>query len=149
MINQLTRLKWLLIQEPFFIVMSKFIIQVNGTVYGSTASFRALRFTESVLSLGHQVRHIFFYQQGVFNSNSLVCPASDEHDLHRAWTKLASEHNVKLVNCVSAALRRGVLSAQDALENDKQQYNASEQFTMGGLGELVTGIEQSDRLVCF
>ncbi len=137
------------LQEPFFIVMNKFIIQVNGTVYGSTASFRALRFTESVLSLGHQVSHVFFYQDGVMNSSALICPASDEHDLHRAWTKLATEHNLHLVNCVSAALRRGVLSAQDANENRKGAFNASDKFTMGGLGELVTGIEQSDRLICF
>ena len=137
------------LQEPFFIVMNKFIIQVNGTVYGSTASFRALRFTESVLSLGHQVSSIFFYQDGVTNSSALICPASDEHDLHRAWEKLAKEHNLKLVNCVSAALRRGVLSEQDAQENNKTSANASTHFVMGGLGELVTGIEESDRLICF
>lgn len=129
--------------------MNRFIIQVNGTVYGSTASFRALRFTQSVLSLGHQVTHIFFYQEGVMNSSLLISPASDEHDLHKAWTQLASEHNLNLVNCVSAALRRGVLSAQDAIENGKDTSNASDQFIMGGLGELVIGIEQSDRLVCF
>ncbi|GIU52814.1 MULTISPECIES: sulfurtransferase complex subunit TusD [Shewanella] len=129
--------------------MNKFIIQVNGTVYGSTASFRALRFTESVLSLGHQVTSVFFYQDGVTNSSKLISPASDEHDLHLAWSRLATEHNLNLVNCVSAALRRGVLSDQDAKENRKETSNASKQFVMGGLGELVTNIEQSDRLICF
>ncbi|MDO6640845.1 MULTISPECIES: sulfurtransferase complex subunit TusD [unclassified Shewanella] len=129
--------------------MNKFIIQVNGTVYGSTASFRALRFTTSVLSLGHQVTRIFFYQDGVTNSSQLICPASDEYDLHQAWKNLATEHNIQLINCVSAALRRGVLSQQDAIENTKSQFNSSAPFEMGGLGELVTGIETSDRLVCF
>ncbi len=137
------------LQEPFFIVMNKFIIQVNGTVYGSTASFRALRFTESVLSLGHEVTRIFFYQDGVSNSSHLICPASDEHDLHQAWKNLASEFDIQLINCVSAALRRGVISEQEATENAKSQFNSSDPFEMGGLGELVTGIETSDRLVCF
>ncbi|MBB1382404.1 sulfurtransferase TusD, partial [Shewanella sp. SR41-2] len=29
------------------------------------------------------------------------------------------------------------------------QWNSSDAFTMGGLGELVVGIEQADRLISF
>jgi tRNA 2-thiouridine synthesizing protein D len=129
--------------------MSKFIIQVNGSVYGSTASFRALSFCQSALANGHQVINVFFYQDGVTNSNALTCPASDEIDMHSKWQTWSLQHAIPLTNCVSAALRRGVLSAQDAIENGKPQWNSSETFTMGGLGELVVGIEQADRLICF
>jgi tRNA 2-thiouridine synthesizing protein D len=129
--------------------MSKFIIQVNGSVYGSTASFRALSFCQSALANGHQVINVFFYQDGVTNSNALTCPASDEIDMHSKWQSLSSQHSIPLTNCVSAALRRGVLSAQDATENGKPQWNSSDAFTMGGLGELVVGIEQADRLISF
>ena len=129
--------------------MSKFIIQVNGGAYGSSASFHALKFTQAALNAGHSVVRVFFYQDGVFNTNSLNSPASDEFDLHSAWKALAKTHSIELVNCVSAALRRGVLSQQDARENGKNQWNLDAPFVMGGLGELVTGIEQADRLVSF
>lgn len=129
--------------------MNKFIVQVNGPAYGSTASIRALKFCQAATSAGHQVIKVFFYQDGVQNSNSLHCPASDEINLHQLWVEFSHSQQVPLINCVSAALRRGVLSEQDAEENNKTQWNSDSTFTMGGLGELVSGIEHADRLVCF
>ncbi|WP_394132977.1 sulfurtransferase complex subunit TusD [Shewanella maritima] len=129
--------------------MNKFIIQVNGANYGSNASFHALQFTQAAISQGHSIVNVFFYQDGVSNANALACPASDEVDVQQLWTELAKQHNFPLTNCVSAALRRGVVSTQDAKENGLSQSNCHEQFIQGGLGELVTGIEQADRLVSF
>ena len=129
--------------------MKTFIIQVNGSVYGSTASFRALTFCEHAIASGHQIVSVFFYQDGVTNSNALTSPASDEIDMHSKWLSFASKYKIPLTNCVSAALRRGILSPQDAIENGKPQWSSSDMFTMGGLGELVVGIEQADRLVSF
>ncbi|MGL6124338.1 MAG: sulfurtransferase complex subunit TusD [Shewanella sp.] len=129
--------------------MSKFIIQVNGPAYGSSASINALRFTQAALFTGHQVICVFFYQDGVYNSSDLSLPASDENDVIRDWQQLAQSHQVPLVNCVSAALRRGIVSEQDAKENGLTHWNVSTSFIMGGLGELVTGIESADRLISF
>ncbi|MBB1270548.1 sulfurtransferase complex subunit TusD [Shewanella sp. SR44-3] len=129
--------------------MSQFLIQVNASAYGSTGSFRALKFCQSALDQGHTIVSVFFYQDGVYNSSALLAPASDEFDIHAAWLDLSRKHQIKLTNCVSAALRRGVLSPQEAKDNAKPQWNADAGFTMGGLGELVTGIEQAQRLVCF
>lgn len=129
--------------------MSKFIIQVNGSVYGSGASFRALSFCQNVLANGHSIINVFFYQDGVTNSNALTCPASDEINMHAKWQAFAKQYQVPLINCVSAALRRGVLSEQEANENGKSHWNSDACFTMGGLGELVVGIEKADRLISF
>ncbi|QIR14687.1 sulfurtransferase complex subunit TusD [Shewanella aestuarii] len=129
--------------------MSKFIVQVNGPAYGSTASYRAIQFCHAAIAAGHQIIRVFFYQDGVLNSNTLNCPASDEHDIHKMWQDLSNKHQIQLTNCVSAALRRGVLSPQDATENGKPQWNSSAEFTMGGLGELVIGIEKADRFISF
>ncbi|MBR9727151.1 sulfurtransferase complex subunit TusD [Shewanella intestini] len=129
--------------------MSQFIIQVNGSVYGSFASVSAFHFCQAALAQGHRIHKVFFYQDGVFNANQLTCPASDEPNLHQQWLTLATDHNIALVNCVSAALRRGIVSAQDTTENGLQSVNCAPQFTMGGLGELITGIEKADRLISF
>lgn len=129
--------------------MSKFIIQVNSPAYGSASSYNAYRFAEAAVLNGHLIDKVFFYQDGVLNTNSLNSPASDEFDLQSAWLSLSEQYKFPLVNCVSAALRRGVLSVSEAKENNTEHWNMEPPFIMGGLGELVTGIESADRLVSF
>lgn len=129
--------------------MSKFIIQVNTAAYSACTSYRAYRSTQAVLAAGHHVLRIFFYQEGVLNTNQLNTPANDEFDLHAAWQTLSEQYNIPLVNCASAALRRGVLSETTAKENGYAHWNMQPPFTMAGLGELVTGIEEADRLLSF
>ncbi|GIU26549.1 sulfurtransferase complex subunit TusD [Shewanella schlegeliana] len=129
--------------------MSKFIIQVNSAAYGSASSYSAYRFAKAAIENGHTIEKVFFYQDGVLNTNHLNSPASDEFDLKQAWVELHQLHGVALVNCVSAALRRGVLSESEAKENQYSHWNMQAPFTMGGLGELVIGIETADRLVSF
>ncbi|NRD74140.1 sulfurtransferase complex subunit TusD [Shewanella sp. VB17] len=129
--------------------MSKFIIQVNGSAYTSSASYHAYRFSKAALESGHDIQCVFFYQDGVLNSSSFNSPASDEFDLTSAWISLNQTYQVKLVNCVSAALRRGVLSKTEANELTIDHWNIQDPFEMGGLGELVTGIEKTDKLISF
>lgn len=129
--------------------MSQFTVQVNGPAYGSSASFRALKFCQAAIASGHQIITVFFYQAGVSNSSALLSPASDEINLNALWAEFGNTYQVPLVNCVSAALRRGLLSEQDAQENAKQQWNVAAPFIMGGLGELAIGIEKADRLISF
>lgn len=129
--------------------MGKFIIQVTGNVYGENASYNAYQFCLTALKADHKVDTVFFYQNGVSHSNMLVSPASDEFNLYQAWVDLATTYNVKLVNCVSAALRRGLLSQDESRENGQTQFNVSSPFIMGGLGELIIAIEKSDRLIRF
>ncbi|MCG9736695.1 sulfurtransferase complex subunit TusD [Shewanella insulae] len=129
--------------------MSKLIIQVNQPGYGQGSSYQAIQFTQAAIDAGHEVLKVFFYQDGVLSTNHLQSPASDEFALYQAWRELGQTHQVPLVNCVSAALRRGVLSAAESAENQLQHWNLEPPFQMGGLGELVTGVEQADRVICF
>lgn len=136
------------IQGHFFI-MSTFILQVSGKAYGSAAPLHALRFAKAAIDEGHQILRVFFYQDGVFNASSLGSPASDEFNVYRAWHELAIDHKVELVNCVSAALRRGMVSREEAETQGLSHWNVDDGFHNGGLGELVSGIAKADRLVCF
>jgi tRNA 2-thiouridine synthesizing protein D len=129
--------------------MSNFIIQVNGAAYTSSASYTAYRFTKAALENGHKVSRVFFYQDGVLNTSSFNSPATDEFDLTKAWIELNDQYQVKLINCVSASLRRGVISKVEAYEYQAKHWNMQDPFEMGGLGELVTGIEKADRLISF
>ncbi|MCL1076864.1 sulfurtransferase complex subunit TusD [Parashewanella spongiae] len=129
--------------------MSKFIVQVTSYAYGDTNSFRAYKFTESLIDAGHEVIKIFFYQDGVSHSNALLCPATDEFNINHAWSNLAAKYKIPLICCVSAALRRGFATENEANEEALPQYNVMPPFEMAGLGELVTGIEKADRVITF
>ncbi len=129
--------------------MSQFLIQVTCPAYGSSSAFRAVKFTETVLQAGHQVSKVFFYQDGVSHANQLICPASDEYNIHKSWKELAGKYGIELICCVSAALRRGVVAQAEASEEGLGKYNVSTPFVMAGIGELVTGIETADKVVTF
>ena len=81
---------------------------------------------------------IFFYYDGVNNANKLSEPQSDDRNLVKMWGGLAKEHNLDLVVCVAAALRRGI----------KEEVLA-EGFRISGLGQLIELGMAADRTIVF
>jgi len=81
---------------------------------------------------------VFFYYDGVNNANKLSEPQSDDRNLVKMWGELANEHNVDLVVCVAAALRRGI---KDEILADG--------FRISGLGQLIELGMAADRMVVF
>ncbi len=116
----------------------KFGILVNEGPFTHQASDSAYRFTVAALAKGHEIYRVFFYNDGVNNANRLSEPQSDDRNLVALWSALAKEHDVDLVVCVAAALRRGI--KDEILE---------EGFRISGLGQLVEAGIQADRLVVF
>ena len=116
----------------------KFAIQVNEGPYTHQASDTAYHFAKAVLGKGHEIFRVFFYHDGVNNATRLTTPPQDDRNIVNRWSKLAADHNVDLVVCVAAALRRGI-----------REENLAQGFRISGLGELVeVGIE-ADRVVTF
>ena len=116
----------------------KFGILVNEGPFTHQASDSAYRFVEAALAKGHEVWRVFFYHDGVNNSNKLSEPQSDDRNLVKLWSDLGREHDLDLVVCVAAALRRGI----------KDELLAAG-FRISGLGQLVEAGIQTDRLVVF
>ena len=80
---------------------------------------------------------------------SLTVPANDEFDLVKAWQGLAQKHNIRLETCVAAALRRGVVSQDEANQHNLMQNNLAEGFEQAGLGSLAEAMLTQDRVVQF
>ena len=116
----------------------KFGILVNEGPYTHEASDTAYQFVKAALGKGHEIYRVFFYHDGVNNSNRLTEPPQDDRHIVNRWSKLAAEHGIDLVVCVAAALRRGV--KDEALAPG---------FRISGLGQLVEAGIQGDRLVVF
>lgn len=129
--------------------MLSYTLLVNGPIYGSQSARSAYQFAVALLQQGHKLHSVFFYQDGVSNGSDLTVPANDEFDLAAAWQKLANEHNVSLETCVAAALRRGIISSEEAEQHQLSGSNLASGFTQAGLGSLSEALLTQDRVVQF
>lgn len=116
----------------------RFSVLVNEGPFTHQASDSAYHFVKAALDKGHEVMRVFFYNDGVNNANKLSEPQSDDRNIVKLWSELGREHDLDLVVCVAAALRRGL----------KDEVLA-EGFRISGLGQLIEAGMESDRLVVF
>jgi tRNA 2-thiouridine synthesizing protein D len=126
-----------------------FSLAIYAAPYTSQASDSAYRFALALLENGHTLYRVFFYQDGVHTASSLSTPQQDETHFTQNWQALAKNHNIDLVVCIAAALKRGLLNQQEATRYDKAAYNLAAGFELSGLGQLVDAAVISDRLVTF
>ncbi|MGB0748135.1 MAG: sulfurtransferase complex subunit TusD [Magnetospiraceae bacterium] len=113
-------------------------IMVNEGPFTHQASDSAYLFAKAALEKGHEVPRVFFYYDGVYNANKLSEPQSDDRNLVKLWGAMAVEHNVDLVVCVAAGLRRGI-----------KEENLADGFRISGLGQLTEAGIGCDRMVVF
>ncbi|TBU97607.1 sulfurtransferase complex subunit TusD [Phytopseudomonas dryadis] len=113
------------------------------------SSRRALRFAEAALADGHEIVRLFFYQDGVHSASSSIVSAQDETDVAGQWRALVAEHRLDAVVCIAAALRRGVLDADEARRYERDAANLQAPWVLSGLGQLHEAAQLADRLICF
>jgi len=111
---------------------------INEGPFTHQASDSAYRFAVAALAKGHEIFRVFFYNDGVYNCNKLSAPQSDDRDVVALWSALAKEHEIDLVVCIAAALRRGI-----------KDEVVAEGFRISGLGQLVEAGIQADRMLVF
>ena len=129
--------------------MSTFTLLVTSAPYCSQSAYSAYRFALAAVDTTHQIKGIFFYQNGTLNGSALQLMPSDEFDLHHAWKNLSTQHNIPLLVCVSAATKRGITNLNDAADSDQVHHSLSAEFQSVGLGDLAMLLEVSDRMVQF
>ncbi|CAH0990111.1 Putative sulfurtransferase DsrE [Sinobacterium norvegicum] len=126
-----------------------FSIAIYGAPYSSAASISAIQFAEAATEQGHELYRVFFYHDGVQTASLFTTPPQDEPALYLRWQALARDHNIDLVVCVAAALKRGVLDQDEAERWSKPGNNLAESFTLSGLGQLVDATIKADRHITF
>ena len=127
----------------------KLTIQVNEGPYQHQSADSAYYFAKAALEKGHEIYRIFFYHDGVNNGTRLTTPPQDDRNIVARWSELAQEHDLDMVLCVASAQRRGIVDDGEAERNGKDATNIAPGFRISGLGQLVEGGIQSDRLVVF
>lgn len=126
-----------------------YCLLITGPAYGTQQAASAYQFANALLEEGHSLKALFFYSDGVLNANSLTSPATDEFNLVQGWQALAKRTDCEMHICVSAALRRGVVDAEQAETLSLSVSNLSDGFMMSGLGSLAEAMMTTDRTIQF
>ena len=126
----------------------KFAIALFAPAH-APSSRRALRFAQAALDGGHEIVRLFFYQDGVHSASGNVVSPQDELDLPREWREFVQQHQLDGVVCIAAALRRGVLNAEEAQRYGKPAANLEAPWELSGLGQLHEAAQLADRLISF
>ncbi len=127
----------------------KIALHVLAAPYSDQSNLTAYRFAKAALKQGHCIPRVFFSGDGVLTGNQLSTPPQDEPDLNSLWVELAEQHDIELILCVSAALKRGILDQTEADRYDKPHAITQSPFIISGLGQLVEAAIEYDRLVTF
>lgn len=112
-------------------------------------AWQALQFARAALAAGHQVPRVFFYGDGAAHGNALLLPPQDEANVARDWAVLAEAHDIELVVCIAAALKRGVMDADTAAREEREVANLADGYVISGLGQLAEAMIEAERLVSF
>lgn len=126
-----------------------YALVVNAAPYGNLQAMHAYQFAKALIQQGHQLKQVFFYQEGVSHASCLNLPANDEFNLTKAWQDLALEHQIRLEVCVAASLRRGIVDKTEAQAHQLEVSNLASGFSMAGLGSLAEAMLKQDRVVQF
>lgn len=129
--------------------MAQYSVLITSSPFQGDSAFRAYQFIQGVISNGNTVNNLFFYGDGVYHTNNLMLKTGDEFYGQDAWKRLSEQHEVKLLVCITAAVKRGIVSDQEAQEHGIAQANLSAPFIQAGLGEFFTELHNCDRLVQF
>lgn len=127
----------------------KFAIQINSSPTRSSSGYTAYQYVSALLAEGHEVVRIFFYHDGIYHALKHVTPPDDEIRLTRLWSRLAHQHGIDLVVCISAAQRRGLLACDEAKRQGKRDSDLADGFRISGLGQLAEAILLADRFIVF
>lgn len=127
----------------------RFTLVVHADPLNSQAAQSAYEFAKAAAETGHSIHTIFFYSSGVYVASNTVIIPQDEASLHSLWIDLEKSHNIKFVVCIAAAIKRGLLDQSEAQRYDQKCININAPFELGGLGQLIEAMDQSDRCITF
>lgn len=122
--------------------MNRFLIFITRSPYDSLNGQTALSFCEAAAAMGHQIEQIFFYQEGVQHANADIQPGSGEGAMLQRWTVFSKQTKTPLNVCVTASVKRGVLSDDDA-NTFGRNSNIQDGFCAVGMADYFSALNTS------
>ena len=126
-----------------------FSIGIYSAPYTTQSASTALHFSKTLIGEGHKIYRLFFYSDGVHNASSLTIAPQDEKSLQAEWDTLIKVNKLDSVVCVSSALKRGVLSNEEAQRQGLTGHSLRDSSEISGLGQFIDAYIHSDRVISF
>lgn len=120
--------------------MTRFGLLITSGSFSCQTLSSVLSFVTAAIKAGHIIDHIFLYQDAVYNIAADIDLPSDEPNVSLLLAQFCLQHDITLLFCVTAAEKRGVISAQRP---------AISGFVAAGLAEFAMRQAQIDKLVQF
>ena len=129
--------------------MASFTLLLTQAPLANGSHYAALDFARALLNEGHQLRNVFFYQEACYVALSGQTPIQGQTPLAHEWRTLAIQHNFPLQVCIANALRRGLVDSREQQRYQLEHITLDEGFSLTGLGEIASSIQESDRVLQF
>ncbi|QJC34978.1 sulfurtransferase complex subunit TusD [Enterobacteriaceae endosymbiont of Donacia piscatrix] len=131
-----------------------FIIFITTAPYNTQNSYSAYSFTKAAIKEKQIVKDIFFYGDGVFNSNKNINFNENEFNLVNHWKKLKIKYHINLYLCVTSATKRGLIVKNSFYKNNLLNYKKTydiidNTFKVTTLSTFTKSVLTCDRLVQF
>ncbi|QPG06916.1 sulfurtransferase complex subunit TusD [Salinimonas marina] len=126
--------------------MTTYSILITHPPSDVTQTIAAQQFSQQLCMQGHSLNNVFFYGEGIHHANALSRVPSDEHAVYQHWCEVQRTTNCELLVCITAAVKRGVVSAEEAEDN---MYNLRPPFAQAGLGEFFSALHECQKVVQF
>lgn len=130
-------------------VLLKYCIFVNHSPYDTQNSFSALKFSDALISEGHFLNSVFFYNEGIYNGNLMVLQERDEVNFVSRWKNIKKKSGCKLNICISSANKRGLFDKKTVEYSKKFNINLDKYFNLTSLVDFSKSVFFCDRLIQF
>ena len=129
--------------------MASFTLLLTQSPLSGPSHYLALDFASALLSAGHRLDRVFFYQDAVYAGLNGQTAIQGQESLLQAWQSLAHTWSVPLQLCIANALRRGIADAAEQQRYGLTSVTLAEGFELAGLGEMAAACQESDRVIRF
>lgn len=129
--------------------MAHYSLLITSAPSCTETSIAAQQFASALSGQGHVLSNVFFYSEGIHHTNCLAMPPSDEYQFYTNWCDIQQSTGCVLLVCITAAVKRGVVSSTEAGELSLPASNLHPPFIQAGLGEFFTALHQCQHLVQF
>ncbi|BGI51589.1 MAG: sulfurtransferase complex subunit TusD [Buchnera aphidicola (Ceratovacuna japonica)] len=127
----------------------KYTILVTSSFYETQSSISSFLFVKNLILKKHIIKSIFFYSNGVYNSNIISHPYNNRANLLKYWKKLHHKFDIKLKICIGSSFKRGIITEDLSYNKGICTKNIDSSFKISSFSELAKDIISSDRLVQF
>lgn len=114
----------------------------------------ALSLAQAIVASQHTLYRLFFYREGVMlaqknSAVSLTQQSARSLSQQGAWQQFVHDNDLDAIVCVSAAVRRGLVSEKESQSTTLAYEHIASGFQVSGLGQLADALANSDRIVSF